>query len=1065
MKRTFMLLVAFLTLASTWATTVQKIGKFSFELNEDTKEATLIKKPGTDDGKSYNFSSDVVIPGTVTYESVTYTVKTIGYEAFIGCNLTSVSIGEGIENIENFAFMDCGALDSVSFPSTLKTMGNQLFYSVPLRVVTIFASTPPLFTYGSPFNDMAGTLEHLYVPLADMDTYRNDAYWSSITNDIDVAVGSISSMIWDETDLQSIHLFISGSQTIKYITCTADAPNANQGGDDYVHFLYEYEHAYFSMKYGGSLTFSSTKGKFRRIVINTAENDDAWKEHNLETSTGWAWREQTHRFTWSGEPSSSVKLTSIAGTDGFMSGTITSIEFTFESTEPETVPSPISWDQTDIESIDFYVSGVETWSEETIKDITAIAYTPAEGDYCSFNTYMSNSSIRIENHGRLSFTHISDNLTNVVITCDGSGYQNLTHLATDKGWVWNDTKKQLTWKGNAGTVVLESDGSSNELYIGMITSITFGFDKVDLRKETKLEFETKVATVFKDVYDSIYDPQTLKTPQMTYRLKVYDVTAGEESTAFSPSQISMPVEFSLSNDDVISITPTDDGNGFTFAVKDYGNVVVTATTQGNNEYQPASTTMIVYVAPGKGQNEEGLLYYTNGDNVWQLYQEGYTIELKTGDLMPRFELRRTDQPEKALEPVHIIWGSYRNRMAFGAGNPFYRAITAGDDFLMIHYSRYEDGDADGNWLLWKVPVHITASQAAMSSSVSFSSDPSANSAISMTATYDGTKVNVNGTLTDEQVDNALKNLPFGTDEWKEALPNTVSFEVIGKGRFALSGSVQSPYELRVKIRGKSDVWQFTAAQMANDLVYVNYDVEYQSAVVIYVADPNAGSSPAPRRAPAEENAVLATLTAIDIAPVYPVAAEADPDNAGVYYATHYNATQKYLLPSGTEAYAAVINGTDLVITKVAEGGQTIPADNAFILKSASETIELIPTNEEAVAVSATNELIGTDTDKEAPANCYALSGKSSDESITGIGFYPFTGTVAAHKAYIVNGDAIAPDRMPLVVKSGDTPTGIEDVIGTRSSSPANNARKVLINGHIYILRDGKTYTPAGAEVK
>jgi hypothetical protein len=42
------------------------------------------------------------------------------------------------------------------------------------------------------------------------------------------------------------------------------------------------------------------------------------------------------------------------------------------------------------------------------------------------------------------------------------------------------------------------------------------------------------------------------------------------------------------------------------------------------------------------------------------------------------------------------------------------------------------------------------------------------------------------------------------------------------------------------------------------------------------------------------------------------------------------------------------------------------------------------------------------------------------------------------------------------------PTSVED---TDSQSPISNCQKVLYEDHIYILRDGKTYTVMGAEVK
>ena len=66
------------------------------------------------------YSGDVVVPGTVEYDGITYTVKGVGNWAFEGCgDLRKVTISEGIYKIGAYAFCYCGNLERVILPSTL----------------------------------------------------------------------------------------------------------------------------------------------------------------------------------------------------------------------------------------------------------------------------------------------------------------------------------------------------------------------------------------------------------------------------------------------------------------------------------------------------------------------------------------------------------------------------------------------------------------------------------------------------------------------------------------------------------------------------------------------------------------------------------------------------------------------------------------------------------------------------------------------------------------------------------------------------------------------------------
>ena len=66
------------------------------------------------------YSGDVVVPGTVEYDGITYIVKGVGNWAFEGCgDIRKVTISEGISKIGAYAFCYCGNLERVILPSTL----------------------------------------------------------------------------------------------------------------------------------------------------------------------------------------------------------------------------------------------------------------------------------------------------------------------------------------------------------------------------------------------------------------------------------------------------------------------------------------------------------------------------------------------------------------------------------------------------------------------------------------------------------------------------------------------------------------------------------------------------------------------------------------------------------------------------------------------------------------------------------------------------------------------------------------------------------------------------------
>ena len=86
-----------------------------------------------------NYSGNVTIPETVTYNGTTYSVTAIGNDAFNDCDwLTSIDIPNSVTSIGYGAFADCSGLTSVIIPNSITTIGDDAFkYCSGLTSATI----------------------------------------------------------------------------------------------------------------------------------------------------------------------------------------------------------------------------------------------------------------------------------------------------------------------------------------------------------------------------------------------------------------------------------------------------------------------------------------------------------------------------------------------------------------------------------------------------------------------------------------------------------------------------------------------------------------------------------------------------------------------------------------------------------------------------------------------------------------------------------------------------------------------------------------------------------------
>ena len=153
MKKIFTLLLAVAVSVGTMFAEKVLIGDLYYNLDATNHTAEVTYSSYSH--WTYNEDRNVTtanIPASVTYNSKTYSVTSIGGHAFEGCSrLTSVTIPNSVTSIGELAFYSCTGLTSVTIPNSVTSIGDRAFYDCssltsPVYNAHVFAFMPTSYS-------------------------------------------------------------------------------------------------------------------------------------------------------------------------------------------------------------------------------------------------------------------------------------------------------------------------------------------------------------------------------------------------------------------------------------------------------------------------------------------------------------------------------------------------------------------------------------------------------------------------------------------------------------------------------------------------------------------------------------------------------------------------------------------------------------------------------------------------------------------------------------------------------------------------------------------------------
>ena len=180
--------------------------------NNDKTELTVSYRGSDCDSYSNEYTGDVIIPKSVTYNGTIYSVTSIGESAFYNCSgltsvtipnsvtsidtyafswcsgLISVTIPNSVTSIEIYAFYECSGLTSVTIPNSVTSIGWYAFYGCSGLISVTVENPVPASIYSSTFSNCENAT--LYVPNGSKAAYEAANYWKEFKEIVEMMPSS-----------------------------------------------------------------------------------------------------------------------------------------------------------------------------------------------------------------------------------------------------------------------------------------------------------------------------------------------------------------------------------------------------------------------------------------------------------------------------------------------------------------------------------------------------------------------------------------------------------------------------------------------------------------------------------------------------------------------------------------------------------------------------------------------------------------------------------------------------------------------------------------------------------
>ena len=181
MKHLKQLFTALLLLCATVATAHDfEVGGIYYNITSAANRTVTVTYKGSSSNEYSNeYTGNVTIPESVTYNGTTYSVTSIGDYAFSYCSsLTSVVIGNSVTSIGTSAFEGCANIESLYISTSLESIGAKAFAGCEKIKEIKVGLEKPIRCVANIFADAVYDNAVLYVPTGTKSLYEEREPWN-----------------------------------------------------------------------------------------------------------------------------------------------------------------------------------------------------------------------------------------------------------------------------------------------------------------------------------------------------------------------------------------------------------------------------------------------------------------------------------------------------------------------------------------------------------------------------------------------------------------------------------------------------------------------------------------------------------------------------------------------------------------------------------------------------------------------------------------------------------------------------------------------------------------------